>query len=72
ALTVSADAEALSLTLEDNGKPHGARRCARGETGAGCLAAIAEQLAPLGGTLALHDATTERGPVLHIRIPLRA
>ncbi len=72
ALTVLADAEALSLTLEDNGKPHGARRCTRGETETGCLAAIAEQLAPLGGTLALRDATAERGPAVQIRIPLRA
>jgi len=69
-LTLVADDEALTLTLEDNGKPHGERRCTRGEVGVGCVAAIGEQLAPLGGTLDLREASAGRGPTVQIRIPL--
>lgn len=71
ALTVAADERTLTLTLEDNGKPHGQRRCARGEVEMGCLAFISEQLALVGGELTLGDAPTGRGTLIHIRVPLR-
>ncbi len=72
AVTVAADEQALTLVLEDNGKPHGERRCARGEAETGCLAFLAEQLALLGGTLTLRDASADHGPSVEIRIPIRA
>lgn len=72
ALTLAVAEDALILTLEDNGKPHKERRCTRGETESGCLAGIAEQIAPMGGTLDMRDATAGRGPAVQIRIPLRA
>lgn len=71
ALTVATDTEALTLTLEDNGNPHGERRCTRGEAETGCLVFVAEQIAPLGGTLDLRDASTGHGPSVQVRIPLR-
>lgn len=71
ALTVAADERTLTLALEDNGKPHGQRRCARGEAEIGCLAFIAEQLALLGGELTLGDPSPGHGPSVRVCIPLR-
>lgn len=71
ALTVTADAEALTLTLEDNGMPHGERRCAKGDEGIGCPVSIAEQLKSVGGTCEPREAAPGRNPTLRVRIPLR-
>lgn len=67
ALTVAADAEALTLTLEDNGMPHGERRCARENEEVGCLVSIAEQLKSVGGNC---EAADGQKPTLRVRIPL--
>lgn len=69
-LTITVTEHALALTLEDNGKPHGARRCVRGAEGIGCLASIAEQLKSVGGVCEPQEGSGGQNPAILVRIPL--
>lgn len=70
ALTITVAEHALTLTLEDNGKPYRERRCIRGAEAIGCLASIAEQLESVGGVCQVREGAADQNPTLYVRIPL--